>query len=349
MTRLNIAPSTLFCGDNLAVLRGLNSACIDLIYLDPPFNKQRRFAAPPASPADGASFRDSVRPQDIHPAWRDAIQRAAPPLHALLDAIAALPHSEHQARYCLYMAIRLLECRRLLAPAGALFLHCDPSASHYLKLALDAVFGATRFRNEIIWAYPPGGRGPKRAFHRKHDVILFYGKSAEAGAFRRPHTPLDESATQKFSKTDEHGRRYKQFPRGRAYLDQSQGRPIPDWWTDIPSLGQTMGKESHGYPTQKPVALLERILQAASEEGDVVLDPFCGSATSCVAAERLGRRWVGIDISRQACDLALARLQRERALRARRGEDSPPGDITLATAPPQQDAPDSLPQDDSPP
>ncbi len=206
--------------------------------------------------------------------------------------------------YTSYMAERLTECWRLLKDSGSLFLHCDPTAGHYLKILLDVIFGSASFRNEIVWCYPPGGSGPKLAFHRKHDLIYYYGKSQKVGTFHRPYGDLPESTRLTYRKIDEDGRRYKEYPGGRTYLDEIDGRPIPDWWTDIVSLGQAVSaKERLGYPTQKPVALLERILRAASDEGDLVLDPFCGCGTTIDAAQRLNRRWLGIDISPFAIDL----------------------------------------------
>ena len=212
-----------------------------------------------------------------------------------------------------------MEMRRLLKPTGSIYLHCDQTMSHSIKLLMDVVFGGGNFRNEIIWCYPPGGKGPRFGFHRKHDAVFFYGKSENRGVFNRPYSPITESAKAKFTSVEtESGRRYKRYPGGKTYLDESKGRPVPNWWTDINSLGQTVSKERTGYPTQKPIALLERIIKASSGEGDLVLDPFCGCATTCVAAERLGRHWIGIDIGlarRQPCQKAADRRNRPRQTR----------------------------------
>lgn len=211
--------------------------------------------------------------------------------------------------YLSYMAQRLIELRRVLKDSGSLYLHCDPTAGHYLKVVLDAVFGVKNFRNEIVWCYPPGGKGPKFGFHRKHDLIYHYGTSLRKGVFNRPYRELTDYAKSKFTKTDEEGRTYKEYPGGRSYLDESRGSPIPDWWIDIHSLGQTISKERVGTPTQKPLALLNRIIQASSNPGDLVLDPFVGSGTTAVAAAQLNRRFAGIDLASFMLDIAQRRLE----------------------------------------
>ena len=199
------------------------------------------------------------------------------------------------------MAERLEHMHRILKPTGSIYLHCDPTASHYLKILMDNLFGQDNFRNEILWCYPPKGRGPNLGYHRKHDTILYYGKSKE-GYFQRPFTALNDTQINKFSFTDKDGRRYKEFKGRRTYLDQIAGRPVPSWWTDIAATAQSR-IEYLGYPTQKPLALLERIIKASSKEGDIVLDPFCGCGTTIEAAERLNRQWIGIDISPVAIDI----------------------------------------------
>ena len=213
------------------------------------------------------------------------------------------------------MAPRLIELKRVLKPTGSLYLHCDPTESHALKLVLDTIFGRDQFRNEIIWGYPPGGRAPKRGFHRKHDVILYYASTE--GTWNKPYTEMLESTRKTFNKTDRQGRAYKVYPGGRQYLDETPGRPVPSWWTDIPSLGVAVSsKERVGYPTQKPVALLKRIIEASSNPGDVVLDPFCGCATAAIAAEELNRQWIGIDLSPKAAELVEHRLHDQLGLTA---------------------------------
>ena len=307
---LNVKPSTIFCHDNIDVLRGINSGCVDLIYLDPPFNKNKQFTAPIGSAAEGASFSDIFRRKDVKDEWVVSIAQDNPELYNLLKGIETFSN-EYNYCYCVYMAIRLLECRRILKTTGSIYFHCDQTMSHYMKLVMDCVFGEGNFRNEIAWCYPPGGQGPKYGFHKKHDCLLYYGKSEKAGVFHREYSELTPQAAAKFTKTDAAGRKYKEYPGGKSYLGEAKGRPVPDWWTDIHSLGQAIGRQNVGYPTQKPLALLERVIRASSNEGDMVLDPFCGCATTCVAAERLGREWIGIDVSEQAFTLVKMRLKRE--------------------------------------
>ena len=188
------------------------------------------------------------------------------------------------------MSSRLIEMRRLLKETGSIYLHCDPTASHYLKMVMDAIFGAKNFRNEIIWWYYNGSSATKRFFPRKHDVILFYAKNADANPtfnpddVRIPYEPT--SGWLKGKNKDSYGN------------PNPKGKVSPDVFR-IPSINN-MSKERCGYPTQKPQTLLERIIKASSNEGDVVLDPFCGCATTLVAAEKLNRKWIGIDVSPQS-------------------------------------------------
>ena len=188
-----------------------------------------------------------------------------------------------------YMAIRLLEIHRVLRDTGSVYPHCDPTMSHYLKLLLDCVFGEKQFRNEIVWGYKWGGHNTKRMFARKHDIILFYSRS-------------DRYI---FNYED-----CKEYDSKSGWKNNDEGRLLKDWWWDIPSIN-TQAKERTGYPTQKPLPLLGRIIKASSCEGDRVLDPFCGCATTCVAAEQLGRQWVGIDVSVKAYELVQQRLRKE--------------------------------------
>ena len=303
----NFADKTIWTGDNLDILRGMNSECVDLIYLDPPFNSNKDYAAPVGSQAAGAAFKDTWHLSDLDVAWMGLIAEEQPAVASLL-ATTGEAHGKGMQSYLTMMAVRLLEIRRVLKDAGSIYLHCDPVSSHYLKALMDSVFGRQQFRNEIVWCYPPKGNGPKFGFHRRHDTVLFYGKSATKGIFSRPYTELDDEQRAKFSSTDKDGRKYKEFKGKRTYLDTSRGRPVPDWWTDIAVAGQSR-TQFLGYPTQKPLALLERIIAASSNPGDVVLDPFCGCATACVAADRLERQWIGIDISPKAVELVNMRLQ----------------------------------------
>ena len=301
---------TLFLEDNLPVLRGLDTDSIDLIATDPPFNKGVPVFKGKTKAGQNVQFSDVWDwNEDVHPEWTDAIADDHPSLFNVIHYANAAAGDDMGAFLC-WMAVRVLEMHRVLKPTGSIYLHCDQTASHYLKAMLDAIFGRKQFRNEVVWAYPPGGAGPKLGFHRKHDTILYYGKSSE-GKFHREYRPLTPYAISKFTEVDEEGRKYKQYPGGRSYLDDAKGTPVPDWWTDIHSLGQTQSKERTGYPTQKPLALYKRIIKASSNPGDMVLDPFAGCATTCVAAEQLGRQWIGIDIRAEAGSVIRERLVRE--------------------------------------
>lgn len=310
MNKCNVLNRTIFLHDNLEILQGINSDCIDLIYLDPPFNKNKIFSAPIGSSAEGAEFSDIFREEDVKTEWLQTIKEDHHELYQYLNGIKGVGKPYNFA-YLAYMAVRLIECHRILKDTGSLYLHCDPTMSHYLKTTLDCVFGERFFRNEIVWCYPPGGKAPKYGLHRKHDVIFYYSKGSRPN-FHHWYRPLTEYQMSKFTSIDRDGRKFKEY-RGktRTYLDELPGSPIPDWWTDVPSLGQTISKERVGYPTQKPLALLDRIIKASSNEGDIVLDPFCGCATTCVAAENNGRQWIGIDVSIKAYELVKERLEKE--------------------------------------
>ncbi len=222
---------------------------------------------------------------------------------AVIDA-ARLAHGRGMAAYLGMMAQRLVEMRRILKPTGSVYLHCDPTASHYLKMLMDSVFGAARHRNEIVWCYTGPGSPGMRQFNRKHDTLLWYSAGSEwtfnRDAVRVPHKKLN---------TNRAGAMIADAltPEGRdAYL--ALGKVPETWWPDFSPVGR-LKRERVGYPTQKPLALLDRIIRASSNEGDVVLDPFCGCATAAVAAERLQRRWIGIDVSPKAAELVTTRLQ----------------------------------------
>ena len=296
---------TIWTRDNLHVLRGLNSASVDLIYLDPPFNSNRSYSAPIGSEAAGAAFKDAWTFDDADRLYLALLKERDPTTFAIIDA-ARLAHGRGMAAYLGMMAQRLVEMHRVLKPTGSIYLHCDPFASHYLKMLLDAIFGNSHFQNEIIWCYPPKGKPPRLGFHHKHDTLLYYRRTGD-GSFNHQYTALNDYQRAKFSKRDSKGRQYKEFKGRRTYLHESKGRPVPSWWDDIGQTGQSR-KEYIGYPTQKPIALLDRIIKASSNEGDVVLDPFCGCATAAVAAERLQRQWIGIDISAKAAELVETRL-----------------------------------------
>lgn len=283
MSEPNWADKTIWTGDNLPIMRGMNSESVDLIYLDPPFNSKANYAAPIGSKAAGAEFKDTWTLQDVDVAWLDLIETKYPKLHRVI--LAAMSKSDQS--YLVYMAVRLLETKRLLKPTGSIYLHCDPTMSHYLKLIMDAVFKRKNFRNEIAWCYKWGGSNTKKNFKKKHDVIFRY-------------TATD---TYTFNLGD-----VLIYGDKSGWSDETRGRIPNDWWSDIPSIN-TQAKERTGYPTQKPLDLLERIIKASSNRNDVVFDPFCGCATTMVAADRLQRQWIGIDISSKAVELVVRRIK----------------------------------------
>ena len=297
----NFASQTIWTGDNLDIMRGMNSDSVDLIYLDPPFNSKANYAAPIGSKAAGAAFKDTWGLDDVKLVWHGEIKHEYPGLYALLTATRDI-HGASMMSYLIYMSIRIMEMRRLLKPDGSIYLHCDPTASHYLKLLMDSIFGKANFRNEIVWAYT-GPSNTRRWFPRKHDVILFYANSDDAAfnrnAVRVPYVKLDTGKTQGIFK--------------QAARLNEEGKVVEDWWSDITPVAR-LKKERTGYPTQKPLALLHRAIKASSNQGDMVLDPFCGCATTCIAAQQLQRDWVGIDISEKAADLVKSRLREEVAL-----------------------------------
>ena len=299
---------TLWTADNLDVLRGLNSESVDLIYLDPPFNSNKTYEAPIGSQAAGAAFKDAWTLGDTDLAWHGEVSEQSPALYEVIKA-ARRAAGDGMMAYLIMMAVRLVHLRRVLKPTGSIYLHCDPTASHYLKLLLDVIYGRRFFRNEIIWSYR---RWPAKQqnFQRMHDVILRYSKTASP-RFNVLYEPPSESYLKRFKgKTQvldpETGTR-------KLVVDKpTKGMPMRDVWALSIVAGSS--RERVGYPTQKPLALLDRIIRASSNEGDTVLDPFCGCATALVAAERLGRRWVGIDISPLAVKLVKQRLQDEMGL-----------------------------------
>ena len=277
---------TLFHGDNLDFLRAMNTASVDLIATDPPFNKGRDFHATPDSLADGAKFQDRWKWAEIHQEWVDQLQDDHPAAWAVIDW-SRLAYGDDMGAFLCFMAVRLLEMHRVLKPTGSIYLHCDPTASHYLKALMDAIFGRRNFRNEIVWriGWVSGFKTQKRGWIRNHDILLYY--------------VMSEAAAKRFNKE------YLPYPPGYVRRDgkppKGKGIPIEDTWNcqDGDRLDSLMIKsfaKKTGYPTEKPLELYERIIRASSKRGEVVLDPFAGCATTCVAAERQGRQWVGIDI-----------------------------------------------------
>lgn len=317
----------LYYGDNLGVLReSIATESIDLIYLDPPFNSSATynvlFKAPSGeqSQAQIEAFEDTWH-------WNESAERA-------FDEVVTGPHSDasimlramrsalgenDMMAYLAMMAVRLIELHRVLKSTGSLYLHCDPTASHYLKIMLDGIFGAGNFRNEVIWDYSFRLMDLPRFFNRKHDVIFFYAKS-DSNVFNMPKTEWTREDIIKTRKqeihVDENGTEWIWMPGGKGHSKNKLkkiediiqgGKAVSDVW-QIPIISSS-SKERLGYPTQKPLALLERIVSASSNEGDLVLDPFCGCGTTVHAAQKFNRQWIGIDITHLAIALIERRLK----------------------------------------
>ncbi len=302
MAEPNWTSGTIWTGDCLNVLRGMNSESVDLIYLDPPFNSNTDYAAPIGSAAAGAAFKDTWSLSDIDVEWLNLISLKQPSVYRVL--LAAMTNSDKS--YLVYMATRLLEMPRLLKPSGSIYLHCDPTMGHYLKLLMDAIWGRTNFRNEVIWCYS-WPRNTRRYYGKMHDVLLFYSRG-DAWTFnpdeiRQPYSPYSEGR-------DEFAANESAF--GDAVILDPRGK-LPQDWIEIPPV-RPNSRERVGYPTQKPLALLDRVIRASSNEGDMVLDPFCGCATTLVAADRLERQWTGIDISDKAAELVVQRVEADQGL-----------------------------------
>ena len=280
--------------------------CVDLVYLDPPFNKNRNFAAPIGSKAAGAAFKDTWTLDDVDLSWHGELAEAHPALYQTIDA-AGTAHSKGMKAYLIYMAVRLLELRRVLAPTGSIYLHCDPTASHYLKTLMDSIFGRNQFRNEIVWSYQRW-TGATKHFQRMHDVLLMFARS-ESSTFNKLLEPHSPKGRHRHKGKNRRTTITQEGTLSQEYIGESGMKAMRDVW-ELSYLNAN-AKERVGYPTQKPLALLDRIIRASSNEGDIVLDPFCGCATACVAAERLNRQWVGMDISDMAYKLVRERLTNE--------------------------------------
>ena len=319
----NFPNRILYHGDNLDFLRGMNSETVHLIATDPPFNKNKDFHATPDSLASGAKFDDrwSWR-KHLHDDWISSISNDYPEVWQVIMAAKNVWGDDMGAFLC-WLGVRLLEMRRILRNDGSLYLHIDHSAHAWTKCLLDAVFGRKHFRNEIVWCYSGGGI-PKKDYPRKHDSILRYTKSrvSRDWIFNVERKPYKENTQQVGI--------HSTYSGPDNEIDLARGTPVTDWWTDIPTV-TGWNPEDMGYPTQKPLGLYERIIKASSQPGDIVLDPFCGCATTPIAAERLGRQWVGMDLWDGAYDLIAQRISDSRQLLA----DIPP-DVTYSTTPPQR-------------
>jgi DNA modification methylase len=354
----------LYFGDNLDILREyIPSESVDLVYLDPPFNSNRNYSVifnrngevPLDASAQIEAFEDTWHWTHVTEEQFTEYQETLPPKVAdALTAFRTLLGENDAMAYLVNMAPRLVELHRVLKPTGSLYLHCDPTMSHYLKVLLDAIFDARNFLNEIIWKRTSAHNRTRR-FGPVHDVILVCSKGGK-WTWNPQHVKYDPEYVKEFYRhQDEDGRRYRLsdltsnnpggsyewkgmpppgnrywgvgeetmrkyedegllyysrngIPSFKRYLDTMPGQLLQDVWTDIPPLG-ARAAERLGYPTQKPLALMERIIEASTNPGDVVLDPFCGCGTTVDAAQNLGRRWIGIDITYIAVDLITKRLQ----------------------------------------
>ena len=374
----------LFYGDNLRVLRdSIPSESVDLIYLDPPFNSNASynilFKGPEGSnsAAQIEAFDDTWHWNDTaEEAFGEVVRGSNAAVTTMLRAMRSFLGDNDMMAYLAMMAVRLVELHRVLKPTGSLYLHCDPTASHYLKVLLDAVFGAVNFRNEVIWRRTSSHNSAKR-WGPVHDTILYYSK-AERVTWNKTFEAYDEAYLDRFYRFEDDKGRYRigdltgagvrnggsgkpwrdydptiagrhwaiptgvaeragipegfeklnpqeklevldaqgliywppkgKVPQFKRYLEGDRGAPIQDMITDIAPLS-SQAAERLGYPTQKPVALLERILNASSNPGDTVLDPFCGCGTTVHAAQKLGRRWIGIDVTHLAIGLIEKRLR----------------------------------------
>jgi site-specific DNA-methyltransferase (adenine-specific) len=357
---------TLYYGDNLDILRRyLKDESVDLVYLDPPFNSAQNYNAffHEKDGTDAASqihaFEDTWHWDIETKKAYDAVTEQPGKVSDVMQAFYTFLGGNDMMAYLTMMSSRLVELRRVLKPTGSLYLHCDPTASHYLKLLCDAILGKDNFRNEVIWKRTTAKSLAFRSLPCNHDVLLLYSKG-EGYIWNQPFIAYDPNnlgskTESKYSHFDKDGRRYQldnllnpnkdrpnltyeflgvkrvwrwtrermqkayedglviqpspgAVPRFKRYLDEQEGRPLDDVWEDIPPLN-SQAKERLGYPTQKPVALLERIILASSNPGGLVLDPFCGCGTTIDAAEKNGRDWIGIDVTQLAISLIKNRLQ----------------------------------------
>ena len=417
MAEINFENRTLYHGDNLDFLRGMNSETVHLIATDPPFNKNRDFHATPDSLARGARFSDRWSwERDVHEEWTDSIKDDWPAVWSVIES-TRVSYGDDMAAFLCWLGVRLMEMHRVLRDDGSIYLHCDPTASPYIKALIDGIFDGENFLSEIIWkrhnAHSDTKQGRRQHGHI-HDSILFY-KKGRSWIWNPVYTDYDRDYVEDFYKfiEDGTGRRFQKgdltaaklggdtsyewrikrptgeewtadltdewkepkgnweykgvppyrgrywgfsyenmcqmseegrliyartgMPRYKRYLDEMPGVTLQDMWYDIKPAPKS---ERTGYPTQKPIALYERIIKASSNQGDVVLDPFAGCVTTPIAAERLGRQWVGIDIWDGAYQTVLTRLEQEGLA----VKDADPkqlhlmtfGDVHYLTSPPER-------------
>jgi site-specific DNA-methyltransferase (adenine-specific) len=369
MSPTPITRNTLFYGDNLAILRDhIPSESVDLIYLDPPFNSNRSYNVL-FKDESGTSAESQIQAFDDTWHWGPSaeetydqlIQGDNPAVASMIGAMRQFIGANQMMAYLVMMAARLVELHRVLKPTGSLYLHCDPTASHYLKIVLDTIFSVENFKNEVIWKRTTSKSLMTKKLSYDHDIILTYQKSENShwnnDALFQPYDldDLDSKTLSKYSHKDENGRLYRldnlinpnpdrpnltyeflgikkvwrwtkdrmqaayeaglviqtrpgAVPSYKRYLDEQRGKPIGDVWTDIFPIN-SQAAERLGYPTQKPLALLERIIEMSTSKGDIVLDPFSGCGTAITAAEKLGRHWIGIDITHLAISMHKNRLK----------------------------------------
>ena len=355
----------LYYGDNLPILKAhIRDESVDLIYLDPPFNSNASYNVLFKAPS-GEQSQAQIEAFDDTWHWNESAERAFDEVlngsHAeaaiMLKAMRSALGENDMMAYLAMMAVRLIELHRVLKPTGSLYLHCDPTASHYLKVLMDAVFSPKNFCSEIIWKRTSSHGNVSRGFGDVTDTLLYYNKS-DRFTWYDQYIPYSDKTLKKFSLIDHDGRKYltenlrnpgfrpnlqyeykgyKPHPNGWAvsrermeqydregrlafpddpsgrirlkrYLDEQPGQKLQNLWDDIPPIN-SQAQERLGYPTQKPVALLERVISASSNEGDVVLDPFCGCGTTVHAAQKLKRQWIGIDVTHLAIALIERRLK----------------------------------------
>ena len=300
---MNIQNRTIYCKDNLDILKGIDSETVDMIYLDPPFNSKKAWSAPIGSMAEGAEFKDTWNLSDIEEEWVETIHDEYPELHQFLKGMKMWSRIS-DVGYIAYMAVRIIECRRVLKSTGTLWYHCDHVMNDYVKIMLDIIFGRDHDINNIVWCYTGGGIS-KDYFGKKHDNLFWYRKG-KSHTFNLDDVRIPYKESAQF-RVDEEGRAYS-MKNGKKYYKNVNGKIPQDWWSDIQPL-HPVAKERTGYPTQKPLVLLHRIIKASTNEGDFILDPFCGCATTCVAAHQLNRKWAGIDISPKAFELVVDRVE----------------------------------------
>jgi DNA modification methylase len=310
----------LFYGDNLEILRHrIADESVDLCYIDPPFNSNRSYfqiysgIQGKVDKAQAQAFTDTWTWDDSARAGFEEITtnvggRFTRQVIELIKGLKQiLGNDSDLLAYLVHMTLRVTEIFRVLKPTGSFYLHCDPTASHYLKLMLDAVFVGQGgdFKNEIVWCYRKWSVSQNQFVHN-HDVILFYSKGHQ-NSFNTQYVPLSEGTLKRWKGKKQQAVFDEEGIRTSTNLDEeSKGSPMPDWW--VVSIINPAARERMGYPTQKPEALLERIIEASSNEGDVVLDAYCGCGTTVAVAERLKRKWIGIDITYHSISLVLKRL-----------------------------------------